>query len=121
MSIPHQLDLQGTVQALEVFRAAGHAEVDTAIMYEGGQTEKTLGEKKKRGLLRVGGGTHARTHAGKNKKPQQPHSCCFSIRYLTNEKCPSMEGWVCIQSFFFFFCKVQHGGKKLLHLKTIAS
>lgn len=45
MSIPHQLDLQGTVQALEVFRAAGHAEVDTAIMYEGGQTEKTLGEE----------------------------------------------------------------------------
>ena len=53
MSIPHQLDLQATVQALEVFRATGHAEVDTAIMYEGGETEKTLGEEK-RGAL--GGG-----------------------------------------------------------------
>lgn len=44
MSIPQQLDLQGTVKALQVFKAAGHTEVDTAIMYERGQTEKTLGE-----------------------------------------------------------------------------
>ncbi|CAM9927672.1 unnamed protein product, partial [Scytosiphon promiscuus] len=30
MSIPHQLDLDDTVRALEVFREAGHVEVDTA-------------------------------------------------------------------------------------------
>lgn len=51
MSIPQQLDLEDTVRALEVFREAGHIEVDTAIMYEGGQTEKTLGELRKSQLM----------------------------------------------------------------------
>lgn len=44
MSIPQQLNLENTVRALEVFRDAGHVEVDTAIMYEDGQTERVLGE-----------------------------------------------------------------------------
>ena len=56
MSIPHQLDLGNTVQALEVFRRAGHVEVDTAIMYEDGLTERTLGERKQYILLGKGRG-----------------------------------------------------------------
>ncbi|CAN0009821.1 unnamed protein product [Discosporangium mesarthrocarpum] len=44
MSIPHQLDLESTSQALAAFKEAGHVEVDTALMYEGGRTEKALGE-----------------------------------------------------------------------------
>ncbi|CAM9976950.1 unnamed protein product, partial [Choristocarpus tenellus] len=43
MSIPHQLDLDATRTALNAFQDAGHSEVDTALMYEGGETEKALG------------------------------------------------------------------------------
>lgn len=39
-------DLESTVHALEVFRGAGHVEVDTAIMYEDGLAERTRGERK---------------------------------------------------------------------------
>lgn len=34
------------MHALEVFRGAGHVEVDTAIMYEDGLAERTRGERK---------------------------------------------------------------------------
>lgn len=43
MSIPQQLDPGSTQEALKLFKAAGHVEVDTAIMYDGGETERALG------------------------------------------------------------------------------
>lgn len=44
MSIPNPLDAQATCEALDYFAAAGFNDVDTAIMYQGGKSESTLGE-----------------------------------------------------------------------------
>lgn len=44
MSIPNPLDEKSTREALEYFRAAGFDQIDTAIMYQGGKSEVTLGE-----------------------------------------------------------------------------
>lgn len=47
MNIPNPLDEGAARQALEYFSAAGFDEIDTAIMYQGGKTETTLGKKRK--------------------------------------------------------------------------
>ncbi|CAM9772114.1 unnamed protein product [Choristocarpus tenellus] len=44
MSIPNPLDAISTKATLDEFREAGHQEIDTAIMYQGGKAEATLGE-----------------------------------------------------------------------------
>lgn len=44
MSIPNPLDAPATREALDYFAAAGFDEVDTAIMYQGGNSERSLGE-----------------------------------------------------------------------------
>eukprot|EP00904_Undaria_pinnatifida_P003317 jgi/Undpi1/12987/HiC_scaffold_7.g02651.m1 len=44
MNIPNPLDEGAARQALEYFSAAGFDEIDTAIMYQGGKTETTLGD-----------------------------------------------------------------------------
>lgn len=44
MSIPNPLDEGATRQALQYFSAAGFEEIDTAIMYQGGKSETTLGD-----------------------------------------------------------------------------
>lgn len=44
MSIPVPLAAPATREALDYFAAAGFDEIDTAIMYQGGNSEKTLGE-----------------------------------------------------------------------------
>lgn len=44
MSIPNPLDEASTREAVNYFRAAGFDQVDTAIMYQGGKSEVTLGE-----------------------------------------------------------------------------
>lgn len=44
MSIPNPLNEGATREALSYFREAGFDEVDTAIMYQGGTSEMTLGE-----------------------------------------------------------------------------
>ncbi|CBJ32468.1 conserved unknown protein [Ectocarpus siliculosus] len=44
MSIPEPLDTAAAREALEYFHAAGFDEIDTAILYQGGATETTLGE-----------------------------------------------------------------------------
>lgn len=44
VSIPVQMDAEAALEALDYFHAAGFNEVDTAILYEGGKTEVTLGK-----------------------------------------------------------------------------
>lgn len=44
MTIPAPLTKELAREALELFAARGHNEVDTAIMYQGGNSEATLGE-----------------------------------------------------------------------------
>eukprot|EP00752_Nemacystus_decipiens_P002716 g2536.t1 len=44
MSIPDPLDAIAAQEALDYFLAAGFDEIDTAILYQGGATEATLGE-----------------------------------------------------------------------------
>ena len=44
MSIPNPLDEGATREALQYFSAAGFEEIDTAIMYQGGKSETTLGD-----------------------------------------------------------------------------
>lgn len=44
MSIPGQLDMAGARESLEYFLAAGFDRIDSAILYQGGKTEITLGE-----------------------------------------------------------------------------
>ncbi|CAM9737568.1 unnamed protein product [Ectocarpus sp. 4 AP-2014] len=44
MSIPEPLDTAAAREALEYFHAAGFDEIDTAILYQDGATETTLGE-----------------------------------------------------------------------------
>lgn len=44
MSIPNPLDEASTRQAVEYFQQKGFDQVDTAIMYQGGKAEVTLGE-----------------------------------------------------------------------------
>lgn len=46
MSIPDPLDAGAAREALDYFHAAGFNKVDTAILYQGGKTEVTLGEEK---------------------------------------------------------------------------
>ena len=43
MSIPDPLDAVAAQEALDYFLAAGFDEIDTAILYQGGATEATLG------------------------------------------------------------------------------
>lgn len=43
MSIPEPLDTATAREALEYFHAAGFDEIDTAILYQDGATETTLG------------------------------------------------------------------------------
>lgn len=43
VTTPNPLDVSTTKEALEYFRAAGFDEVDTALLYQVGQTEATLG------------------------------------------------------------------------------
>lgn len=43
MSIPEPLDTVAAREALEYFHAAGFDEIDTAILYQDGATETTLG------------------------------------------------------------------------------
>ncbi|CAM9231442.1 unnamed protein product [Ectocarpus sp. 12 AP-2014] len=44
MSIPAPLDAEATREALDYFAARGFDQIDTAIMYQGGKSEATLGE-----------------------------------------------------------------------------
>ncbi|KAG5176149.1 aldo-keto reductase family 7, member A2 [Tribonema minus] len=44
MGIPSPMTKELASEALQIFKAAGHSDLDTAIMYQGGQTEVTLGE-----------------------------------------------------------------------------
>lgn len=44
MSIPDPLDVATAREALDYFFAAGFDKIDTAIIYQGGATEVTLGE-----------------------------------------------------------------------------
>lgn len=44
MSMPDPLSVPLAREALDYFLAAGYDEVDTAILYQGGKTEVTLGE-----------------------------------------------------------------------------
>jgi len=44
MSVGGPLDLAKTKQVLHLFKQRGHHEIDTALMYQGGNTEKVLGE-----------------------------------------------------------------------------
>ncbi|CAB1096993.1 unnamed protein product [Ectocarpus sp. CCAP 1310/34] len=43
MSIPAPLDAEATREALDYFAARGFDQIDTAIMYQGGKSEATLG------------------------------------------------------------------------------
>lgn len=53
MSIPNPLDEASTRQAVEYFRQKGFDQVDTAIMYQGGKSEVTLGESVRLTVLYV--------------------------------------------------------------------
>lgn len=44
MSIPDPLNATDAKEALDYFLAAGFDKIDTAILYQGGATEATLGE-----------------------------------------------------------------------------
>lgn len=44
MSIPDPMDAGAACEALDYFYASGFNEVDTAIIYQGGKTEATLGK-----------------------------------------------------------------------------
>lgn len=46
MSIPDPLDAAAAREALDYFFAAGFDKIDTAIIYQGGATEATLGKCK---------------------------------------------------------------------------
>lgn len=55
MSIPSPLGAAATREALDYFLAAGFDQIDTAIMYQGGKSESTLGEENARGRVAGGG------------------------------------------------------------------
>lgn len=45
MSIPNPLHASATREALDYFKASGFDQIDTAIMYQGGLAESTLGKR----------------------------------------------------------------------------
>lgn len=51
MSIPNPLDASNAREAMNYFLAAGYDEIDTAILYQDGKTEMTLGEERSLGYL----------------------------------------------------------------------